>query len=309
MMLKDPSGRPIKGIRISLTQRCNLNCFYCHHEGEADAKYEMSVEEVLRIVSIAFSLGIRRVKYTGGEPLLREDLPEIIRRTVSIGMEDTAITTNGSLLRGRATALKEAGLGRLNLSLPSIKPEVYASLTGGLLKDAIEGAREASRLGIEIKANVVVMKGINDEEVEGLIDFTRSIGGSLQLIELEDLGLDEGVFSSFHLDLAGIEQRVAGMAEKVIRREEMNRRTRYFVGGTQVDVVRPVENPDFCRACTRIRVTSDGKLKPCLMRSDNLIDVLTPLRRGCTDAELKALFRKAVSLRSPYYPTNSAAPV
>lgn len=302
--VKDPNGRPIKGIRISLTQRCNLNCFYCHHEGEAGTKKEMVADDVLRIVRVASSLGIRRVKYTGGEPLLRDDLPEIIRRTVLQGMEDTAITTNGSILKGQAEALHSAGLRRLNLSLPSTKPKVYALLTGGRLSDAMEGASEAAGLGIEIKVNVVIMKGVNANEVEGLIKFANSIGGSLQLIELENLGLDDGVFDSYHIDLAGIEQKIAGMAERVMRREEMNRRTRYVVGGTQVDVVRPVENPDFCRACTRIRVTSDGKLKPCLMRSDNLVDILTPMRKGCTDADLKNFFLQAVNLRTPYYPTN-----
>jgi cyclic pyranopterin phosphate synthase len=302
--VKDPDGRPIKGIRISLTQRCNLNCFYCHHEGEAGVKEEMDAGEVLRIVRVASSLGVRRVKYTGGEPLLRADLPEIIRRTVLQGMEDTAITTNGSLLKGQANALHSAGLRRLNLSLPSIKPKVYSSLTGGRLSDAMEGASEAAGLGIEIKINVVVMKGVNADEVDGFIRFARSVGGSLQLIELEDLGLDEGVFDSYHIDLAGIEREVAGMAERVMKREEMNRRTRYVVEGTRVDVVRPVENPDFCRACTRIRVTSDGKLKPCLMRSDNLVDLLGPMRNGCSDAYLKGLFLKAVKLRSPYYQTS-----
>jgi len=301
--MKDPYQRPIKGLRISITQRCNLNCFYCHHEGEAGANEEMSVDEIIRIVRVASTLGVRRVKYTGGEPLLRDDLPEIISRTVSLGMEDTAITTNGSLLKSKACALREAGLKRLNLSLPSLKPEVYLSLTGGHMKDAVEGALEASRSGIEIKINVVIMKGVNDNEAEDFISFARSIGGSLQLIELEDLGLEDGLYSSYHIDLEEMERSVAGMAERVMKREEMNERTRYLVKGAQVDIVRPVENADFCRACTRLRVTSDGRLKPCLMRSDNLVDILGPMRKGCTDAYLKKLFHKAVSLRSPYYPT------
>ena len=147
------------------------------------------------------------------------------------------------------------------------------------------------------------MKGLNENEAESFINFARSIGGSLQLIELEDLGLEDDLFLSYHLDLEELERSVAGMAERVMKREEMNRRTRYFVRGAQVDIVRPVENADFCRACTRLRVTSDGRLKPCLMRSDNLVDILGPMRRGCTDAYLKKLFLKAVSLRSPYYPT------
>lgn len=297
----DSYQRPIKGLRISITQRCNLNCFYCHHEGEAGAGDEMSVDEIIRIARIAHALGVRRIKYTGGEPLLRGDLPEIIRKTSALGMEDTAITTNGSLLKGKANLLRAAGLRRLNLSLPSLKPEVYLSLTGGHLKDAIDGASDASKSGIEVKINVVIMKGVNESETEGFIGFAQSIGGSLQLIELEDLGLEDGLYSSYHMDLEGIERTVARMAEHALKREEMNRRARYLVKGSQVDVVRPVENADFCRACTRLRVTSDGKLKPCLMRSDNLVDLLGPMRRGCSDAYLEKLFLKAVSLRSPYY--------
>lgn len=306
--MKDPFQRPIKGLRISITQRCNLNCFYCHHEGESGASREMTVDEIIRIARIAHSLGIRRIKYTGGEPLLREDLPEIIRRTVSLGMEDTAITTNGSLLKEKAAPLREAGLQRLNLSMPSLRPEVYSSLTGGRLNDILDGAAEACRSGIEIKINVVVMRRVNDSETEAFIDFARSIGGSLQFIELEDLGLDDGLFDTYHADLRGLERAISGMAERAVKREEMNRRARYSVRGTQVDVVRPVENADFCRACTRLRVTSDGRLKPCLMRSDNLVDILGPMRRGHTDAYLKKLFQRAVALRSPYYPTASRSP-
>jgi cyclic pyranopterin phosphate synthase len=301
--MKDSYQRPIKGLRISITQRCNLNCFYCHHEGESGETDEMKVDEIIRIARIASTLGIRRIKYTGGEPLLRDDLPEIISRTVGLGMEDTAITTNGSLLKREASQLQQAGLKRLNLSLPSLKPEVYLSLTGGNLNDAIDGASEASSLGIEIKINAVMMKDINESEVEGFIGFAQSIGASLQLIELEDLGLENGLYSSYHVDLEEIERAVARMAEHAIKREDMNRRARYLVNGAQVDIVRPVENADFCRACTRLRITSDGRLKPCLMRSDNLVDLLGPMRRGCTDADLKVLFLKAVGLRSPYYPT------
>lgn len=302
--MRDPAGRPLKGIRISLTQRCNLNCFYCHHEGEGSATEEMATDEVLRIVRVAHSLGITRVKYTGGEPLLRGDLPEIIGRTVSEGMDDTAITTNGCLLKARAAALWEAGLRRLNLSLPSLREDVYTSLTGGRLGHALEGAFEASRLGMAIKVNVVVMKGINENEVDTFIKFVQDVGGSLQLIELEDLGLQDGIFAAHHIDLSGIEREVAMRAERVMQREEMNRRSRYLVGGNQVDIVRPVDNPEFCSACTRLRVTSDGKLKPCLMRSDNLVDLLNPMRKGCTDDDLRALFRLAVNLRSPYYRTS-----
>jgi len=135
--LIDPYGRTVSGLRVSLTQSCNLNCTYCHHEGEGASGIEMTTDEVLRIVGVARSLGVRRVKYTGGEPLLRSDISEIIKGTTSMNLEDVAITTNGSLLKQYAQNLVDAGLRRLNVSLPSIRPEVYCSLTGGSLDDAM----------------------------------------------------------------------------------------------------------------------------------------------------------------------------
>jgi cyclic pyranopterin phosphate synthase len=299
--LIDPYGRVISGLRVSLTQRCNLNCLYCHHEGEGNDGGEMTTAEVLRIVKVARSLGVRRVKYTGGEPLLRSDIIEIIRGTVSMNLEDVAITTNGSLLKLYARDLVDAGLHRLNVSLPSIRPEVYHSLTGGFLEEVIEGIREAQGLGVEIKLNVVIMKGVNEGEIDQLLQFARSIHGGLQIIELENLNLKQPFFEKYHKDLLDIEERLARSADHVTEREGMNQRRRYMVNGLPVEVVRPMNNPNFCMRCSRLRVTSDGKLKPCLMKSDNLIDTLDLIRRGCSDMEIKELFLKALTLRSPYY--------
>jgi len=299
--LIDPYGRVVRGLRVSLTQRCNLNCIYCHHEGEGASGGEMTTAEVLRIVKVARSLGVRRVKYTGGEPLLRSDIIEVIRGTVSMNLEDVAITTNGSLLKRSARDLVGAGLHRLNVSIPSIRPEVYRSLTGGSLDAAIEGIREAGRLGMEIKVNVVIMKGVNEGEMDLLLEFAKSIGGGLQLIELENLNIGRSFFKKYHQDLSDIEARLAKRAGQVIEREDMNRRRRYMINRLPVEVVRPINNPHFCMRCSRLRVTSDGKLKPCLMKSDNLIDLLGPMRKGSPDGELKKLFLKALNLRSPYY--------
>jgi len=296
----DPYGRTVKGIRISLTQRCNLNCVYCHHEGESKAGTEMTHGEAVRILRIASDLGAVQVKFTGGEPLLRPDLADIIRDAASI-MSDVAITTNGSLLNVRAKDLAAAGLRRLNLSVPSVRPETYHDLTGGILKPVLEGINVAKSRGIEIKLNVVVLKGINDGDLDRFMRFARSTGSNLQLIELENLGLNEITFRRYHRDLSEIESTIAGRAQQFTNRGDMNSRARYLVDGLQLDIVRPLDNPDFCARCTRLRVTSDGMLKPCLMRSDNLVDLLGPLRNGASDGELKALFIKAVGLRSPYY--------
>lgn len=297
----DPFGRTVRGLRISLTQKCNLDCIYCHHEGEGHAASEMTASEVLRIVSVAKSVGVRRVKYTGGEPLLRMDLANIIKGTIAMDLEDVAITTNGTLLRSQAEALHSAGLRRLNVSLPSIRPCVYSSLTKGTLRRVFSGIKVAKAMGMDVKINVVIMKGVNEGEVDELIQYARGIGGSLQLIELEDLNLEPSFFREHYLDLSSVESRLLGMSDRVEARGEMNNRKRYIMGDLSVEVVRPANNSHFCMSCTRLRVTSDGKLKPCLMRSDNLVDLLGPMRAGCTDAALKQLFEDASRLRAPYY--------
>lgn len=297
----DPYGRVVKGMRISLTQRCNLNCIYCHHEGEGVSTDEMSCGEVIRILRVAVSLGVKRVKLTGGEPLLREDLKGMVREAVSLGLEDVAITTNGTLLKAHACELASAGLHRLNVSLPSSNPKVYRSITGGYLDEVLHGMDEARRQGLEIKLNAVIMRGINACDVDRFLALARSLGSSLQLIELENLNLDNDFFNTHYQDLAAIEDYISSRAELVVSREEMNRRKRYMVGGIPVDIVRPLNNPDFCSRCTRIRVTSDGKLKPCLMRSDNLVDLLGHMRGGCSNGELRDLFARAVALRAPHF--------
>lgn len=296
----DLFNRLITGLRISLTQRCNLNCIYCHHEGELQANKEMTKDEVLRIARIAHSLGIKRVKYTGGEPLLREDLVEIIRGSIEIGFEDVAITTNGSLLKGKSEALSKAGLRRINVSLPSLNPKIYLNITGGDINNVISGIYDAVSNGIKVKINVVLMKGINENDLLKFIDFASSIGGSLQLIELEKLNLDDDFFNKHYISLSSVEAMLSNIAEEVIIRNNMNNRKIYVINNINVEVVRP-NTTEFCMRCSRIRITSDGKIKPCLMRWDNCVDILEPIRSGATDEELKKIFIKAISLRSPYY--------
>lgn len=300
MKLIDPYNRVITGLRISLTQKCNLNCKYCHHEGELPADKEMKCEEVLRIVKVARELGIKRVKYTGGEPLLREDLAEIIRRSIEIGLEDVAITTNGSLLKEKVKELYMAGLRRLNVSIPSLNPRLYSNITGGNLSDVINGVVEAVESGLKIKINVVLMKGINENELFEFIKFASSIRGSLQLIELEKLNVNDEFFKEHYLSISSIEPILSNLAEKTMIRKDMNARKIYFINGTHVELVSPM-NKEFCMNCSRIRITSNGKIKPCLMRWDNHVDILGPIRAGASDEELKEIFMKAVALRAPFY--------
>ncbi|MCK9580982.1 MAG: GTP 3',8-cyclase MoaA [Methanoregula sp.] len=291
MVLKDPFDRPISNIRISLTPRCNLNCIYCHREGELKPEAELSQEQVAEILRVSAGFGIRSVKFTGGEPLVRKDIIDIIR-SVPPTME-SSMTTNGTLLAEYARDLKEAGMKRVNVSIDSINHETYKKITGSdQLSNVLEGMEAGLKAGLTpIKINMVVLEGINDHEID---DFLAYIRGNrnlvLQLIELMDFNACE-----HHSKLDGLETSLASRSKQIITRR-MHHRKKYCLDGAEVEVVRPRHNSEFCAFCNRLRVTSDGKLKPCLLRTDNHVDI-----RGKSGAELEDLFRKAVSLREPFY--------
>jgi cyclic pyranopterin phosphate synthase len=175
---------------------------------------------------------------------------------------------------------------------------------GGDLKDGFEGVQAAVKAGFRpVKLNMLVLKNVNDDEVEKMIQFAEQSGAILQLIELEPINLSKAYYKRYHLGLDGIEQVLEKESVEVIVREYMQNRRAYTLPNGKVEVIRPIENTEFCASCTRIRVTSDGKVKPCLMRKDNLVDLLTPLRNGTDDEKLKTLFLEAVKRREPYYKT------
>jgi cyclic pyranopterin phosphate synthase len=304
-MLCDPFGRRISNIRISLTERCNLNCIYCHKEGHVGALgREFSPSEVERLVRVASSLGINRVKLTGGEPTLRGDLVEIVKHIASVsGIDEISMTTNGILLQNIANDLKRAGLRRVNVTIDSLKSEVYSRITGhDFLDQAKQGVKAAVSANlIPTKINFVVLRSINDSEVQDLINFSSKTGSILQLIELVSKDDHSDFHSKYHYDLGAIETKLEAEAIRKIDRG-MNKRRKYILrNGAEVEIVRPMHNTAFCSDCHRIRLTSDGHMKPCLMREDNLIDILTPLRRGATDSELVEIVKDAVRQREPYY--------
>jgi len=291
VILKDPFNRPVSNLRISLTPQCNLSCIYCHREGEKRTGEQLSAAEIAEILRVAARFGMRSVKFTGGEPLLRPDLVEIIG-SVPREME-SSITTNGTLLADCAPALRNAGLSRVNVSLDSLNRDTYRKITGiDRLDDVLGGISAALDAGLTpIKLNMVVMQGINDKEVD---DFLAYVRGNrhlvLQLIELMNFNN-----CTSHGDLNTLEQDLAARSNQIITRR-MHHRKKYCLEGAEVEVVRPLHNTEFCAFCNRLRVTSDGKLKPCLLKTDNHIDI-----RNKSGKELEALFRKAVSLREPFY--------
>jgi cyclic pyranopterin phosphate synthase len=303
LMIYDNYGRPVLNLRISVTQKCDKHCPYCHREGETNPSTLMTVDEIVRIVRIAISLGISRVKLTGGEPLLREEIVEIVGGINGLeGLTDLSMTTNGAYMKGLAKDLKAAGLSRVNVSLPTLDPDVYNAVMGGDLQDAIDGVRAAVEAVLHpVKVNMLVLKNVNDGEIDKMIEFAAETGTILQLIELEPINLSKGYYERYHLGLGEIAQKLEKLASETMVRKYMQKRRVYTLPKVKVEVIRPIENTEFCANCTRIRVTSDGKLKPCLMRKDNLVDILTPMRNGADDKKLTEIFLEAVKKRQPYY--------
>ncbi|MBP2030257.1 cyclic pyranopterin phosphate synthase [Methanohalophilus levihalophilus] len=292
--LKDSYGRPVTSLRISITERCNLDCIYCHNEGSEGSPNEMTPEEVANIVKVGAEYGVRKVKFSGGEPLVREDFEEILKALPPL--KDVSVTTNAIYLRDRAKSLKEAGLDRVNISLDSLDPECYGKITGrspDLHRKVLEGIDAAVEAGLTpVKLNMVLLKGVNDDQIDDMLEFTRQYDGTvvLQLIQLMDFNDTSG----FQVDAESIEKMLEEKANEV-RVRKMHRRRKYIIDGAEVEMVRPVDNTEFCASCNRLRVTADGKLKPCLLTNENLVDT-----KGASIEELRELFKEAVQKRVPY---------
>jgi len=307
-MIYDDFGRPLLNLRISVTQRCNLNCPYCHREGETlsdtdSFRGEMTAEEIVRLAGMAVGLSISRIKLTGGEPLLRKDILEIVGGIANLrGLKDLSMTTNGVHLAFLAKDLKQKGLMRVNVSIPSLNTKTYHNLMDGELGEVLNGIKTAVDVGLHpVKLNMLVLKGVNENEIERMIGFAERSGTILQLIELEPMNISPDYYEQHHFTLDTIQERLRERAFEIRTRKYMQNRKVYFLPKTKVEVVKPIENTEFCRRCTRLRVTSDGKLKPCLMRNNNVVDVLGPLRDGANDKELEGLFREACKRRNPYW--------
>jgi len=306
MVLKDNCGRPLLNLRIAITRKCNLRCSYCHGEGEKNQTRpfdsEMTVDEIVRIARIAVALGMNRMKLTGGEPLMRKDVIDIVKEVAAIpDLTDLSMTTNGTLLEPLADDLHEKGLKRVNISLPTLDKDVFHKLTGGDVQDAIRGIKAAVAAGLcPVKLNMLLLKDVNSTAVPEMIEFARETETILQLIELEPVNVRDSFYLANYEPLDRYERILKEKAVKVETRRYMQNRRVYHLPDVTVEVVRPIENTEFCLHCSRLRLTSEGKLKPCLMRNDNLIDILKPLRNGANDEELALLYKSANQKREPF---------
>ncbi|MGQ0797921.1 MAG: GTP 3',8-cyclase MoaA [Methanobacteriota archaeon] len=298
-MLVDAFGRDVTDIRISVTKRCNFGCIYCHDEGlgpilrpRMPHEDEMSVDEIERIVRVAREFDIRSVKYTGGEPLVRLDMEDIVDRTVR-QIPDVSMTTNGSMLTKRAESLRGAGLKRVNVSIDSLDPAAFRDIRKGDLHAVLQGVDAALRVGLKpVKLNMVVFRHTLSN-IPAMIDYIgHGDGLKLQLIQFmpELVGQQEWM-----VDIDAVKAWLEARADKVLVREMHHRRI-YMFNGAEVEVVDPVYNEEFCLNCRRIRVTHKGELKGCLNRSDDLIPT-----RGLDLDGLRDAFRRVVANRVPYY--------
>ncbi|SEH15326.1 cyclic pyranopterin phosphate synthase [Natronorubrum sediminis] len=304
-MLTDEFGRDVTGVRVSLTDRCNFDCVYCHNEGLGDTRGpmdpqddEMSTDDVVRFLEVAAEFDVDSVKFTGGEPMLRQDLEEIIERTPD--QMEVSLTTNGTFLPGRAPDLVDAGLERVNVSQDALDADDFAAVTkSGAYEKVLEGVDAALEAGLDpVKLNMVVFEHTAGYVPKMVDHVAENEGLQLQLIEYmpELTGKPE-----WNIDIQRVHDWLAEQAVEIEHRE-MHDRKRYWIenddgdGRGMVEIVDPVENPTFCANCHRVRVTHEGYLKGCLNRNDDLKSM-----GEMTKPEIRDAYRDVVENRVPYY--------
>lgn len=309
-VLEDSFCRKISYLRLSLTDRCNLRCMYCMTEGQSHESFTkleheelFSYEELLRVVRLAVDLGISKVRLTGGEPLVRRNVMYLVREMASIdGLNDIRVTTNGVLLTKYADRLYAAGVRKVNISLDTLKRERFREITGRDCFAAVrEGIDRVLKLGFSpVKINMVVMRGINDDE---LPDFARlSMEKKLQVrfIEYMPIGNDTRWREDTFFPADEIIERISGLGELIPLPAEISdgpaRLYKISGGAGSIGMISPLSH-HFCKSCNRLRLTADGKLRPCLL-SDDEIDLRQVVRSGGTDDDIREVIRTAV-LRKP----------
>jgi len=307
-VLIDRYNRRINYLRISLTDRCNLRCIYCMPpEGERKLRHRdiLRYEELLRIARIAINLGINKIRLTGGEPLVRKGVGEFIPMLASLdGLKDISLTTNGVLLRDNLDMLKSAGITRINVSLDSLKGLNFKYITRfDNFNKVWEGIEEARDMGFSpIKLNIVVMRGINDSEI---LDFGRLAIEQpfhVRFIECMPIGLQSN--TSAFISNAEVEKLLVDRFGPLVsvspgKNDGPATRFRFEGGRGEIGFISAISH-SFCHTCNRLRLTAEGKLLPCLL-SDGEVDLKGPLRKGCLDEDLIAVFLEAVNSKPRHH--------
>ena len=292
MALTDKFGRPITDLRVSVTDRCNFRCVYCR---SADPEKHMPSGDLLewseyeRLIRILVGMGIRKVRITGGEPLVRPGVEDFIARLKPIGVQDLSMTTNGYLLSERCERLVAAGMDRINISLDSLDREKFERITRTKTFDQVIAgidAAQASRLR-PVKVNAVLVRGINDDEVEAFAQFARERDLTMRFIEFMPLDADRSWTRDMVVTGAEVHRRISAvwpLVSVVHERSETARKYRFADGPGEIGLISPVSQP-FCGHCSRIRMTADGKLRTCLFSKEDH-DLRHLLRGGSADREI-----------------------
>jgi cyclic pyranopterin phosphate synthase len=308
-MLFDTHKRPLKDLRISVTDRCNFRCTYCMPLDEyewIDKKEILTFEEIARLAKLSIEFGVEKIRLTGGEPLVRQDLPVLIEKLAALeGVEDLCLTTNGALLSERIHALKDAGLRRINVSVDSLDPDKFKRMTKrGDLNKVLEGIFAAKQAGLaSIKLNAVVERGVNDDDIIPLVEFAREHGFVMRFIEYMDVGNANNWTSAKLVSKREIINKIhARYPLREVGRDQGSAPSvdyEFVDGGGDIGVIASVTEP-FCGSCTRLRLTADGKFVTCLF-SQLGHDVKALLRGGAGDDELRAFLASLWQKRADRY--------
>jgi cyclic pyranopterin phosphate synthase len=308
MALTDSYGRQITDLRISITDRCNYRCVYCRTGNGGIGFPELQIGDYLRIARVFVSLGIRKVRLTGGEPLLRSGIVELVSelgqlKTIDGKPLDIAITTNGHLLSKLALELKDASLHRVTVSMDAVDPEHFARITRvpGSYDKVLAGIREAQRVGLApVKINCVLLRGFNDDQIVAFGKFAREHNVVVRFIEFMPLEEDRVWTPEIVIPLKEVIERMSTfMPLRELEHEPSSTSRRYVFedGIGEIGVIAPVSLP-FCGACSRIRVTSDGKIRTCLF-SVKEHDLYGLMQQGASDADLIRFIERAVQQKEP----------
>jgi cyclic pyranopterin phosphate synthase len=314
MTLTDTFGRPLRDLRISVTDRCNFRCTYCMPKEIFNREWEflarellLTFEELERVTAIFGRLGVEKVRITGGEPLMRRDLDQLVAGLSSIdGVDDIALTTNGSLLTRRAPALAEAGLSRVSVSLDSLDDETFMAMNdvGFPVGRVLDGIVAAADAGLApVKVNVVVKRGVNDKDVVPMAEHFKGTGHIVRFIEYMDVGHTNGWRLDDVVPAKEIIEAIDAVHPLVAADPhypgEVAQRYRYADGSGEVGVISSVSQP-FCGTCSRARISAEGMLYTCLFATSGT-DLRGPLRAGSSDEELEALIRSVWERRDDRY--------
>jgi GTP 3',8-cyclase len=303
-MLKDTYDRTIDYIRISVTDRCNLRCLYCMPPGglkPLDHRDILRYEEIARFLRVAVHTGVRKIRITGGEPLMRKNITGLIKMIKSIeGIRQLSLTTNGILLERYAEELADAGLDRVNVSLDSLKPERYREITrGGDLDAVLKGIESAERAGLTpIKINMIPIRGLNDDEIEEFAKITLTSPYQVRYIEFMPFVSGDIWNREKFISTEDIRSRVERLGTLIPAKMKKSGPAEYFKfegAAGVIGFISPISN-HFCRECNRLRLTADGKLRPCLF-SETEIDIKSALRSNGPDAEIKRLIELSISAK------------